>query len=80
MLLVRCEVADHDRRQRMGALEPHEMAGIEVDVDDVQPGAVRDQIAPVLALGRSERRGDDLEVDGVIAKWVGHGNRQVLHA
>ena len=42
------------------------MAGIEIEVDDVDAGTIRDQVAPVLALGRSQWCGDDLEVGGVV--------------
>jgi hypothetical protein len=42
------------------------MTGIEIEVDDVDAGAIRDQVAPVLALGLGKRRRDDLEVDGII--------------
>ena len=66
MLFVRSEVADDDGRQRVGALQPHQMSRIEIVLEDVDSLAMRDQIVPVLALGRGERRGNDLEVDRVI--------------
>ena len=63
------EVADHDRGERVGALQPHEMAGEEIDAQDVGAGPVRHQFAPLGAIRRGERRGDDLEIDG--AAFVG---------
>ena len=85
MLFLGREVADHDRRQRVGALQPHQMAGIEIEIDDVDAGTIGDQVAPVLPLGRSERRGDDLEVDGVVGigedeELVAAIGERILHA
>ena len=49
------------------------------------PVAMRDQVAPVGALGRGERRGDDLEVDGVVGigeneQLVAAVGDRILHA
>ena len=76
MFVRRFEIADHDGGQRVGALQPHQMAGIEFDIDDVDAVAVRDQVAPVGAFRRFQRRGDDLEVDGA----VGIGENEQLVA
>ena len=59
------EVADHDRGQRILALQPHEVSGIERHADDVDAGPVRDQLAPVAAVGRGQRRHGDAKVDGI---------------
>ena len=61
------------------------MAGVEFDVDDIDALAIRDQIAPVGALGRGKRRGDDLEVDGVVGvgedeELVAAVGNRILHA
>ena len=64
MLAAVGEVADHDRGQRILALQPHQMAGVERHADDVDAGPVRDQLAPVAAVGRRQRRHGDAEVDG----------------
>jgi len=66
MFLRGRKIADHDGGQRVGAFQPHQMAGIKLHVDDVDTGAVGYEIAPVLPRGRVQRRGDDLEVDGVV--------------
>ena len=81
----RLEIADDDGGQRVGALQPHQMAGIELDIDDVDAGAMRDQVAPVGALRRCQRRGDDLEVDGAVGigeneQLVAAVGDRILHA
>ena len=79
------EVADDDGGQRVGALQPHHMAGIKFDIDDVDAGAMRDQVAPVGALRRGQRRGDDLEVDRAVGigedeQFVAAVGDRILHA
>src|SRR6266446_3911625 len=56
-----------------------------VDIDDIDALAVRDQVAPIGALRRCKRRGDDLEVDGIVG--VGENEQRaaaigerILHA
>ena len=49
------------------------------------PGAMRDQVAPVGALRRGERRGDDLEVDRAVGigedeQFVAAIGERILHA
>jgi hypothetical protein len=51
MFAAVAEIADDDGRQCIGALQPHQMAGVEFDVDDIDALAVRNQIAPIGALG-----------------------------
>ena len=80
-----CEIADDDRRQRVGALQPHHVAGIEFDIENIDAVAIRDQVAPVRALGRGERRGNDLEVDGAVGigedeQLVAAVGERILHA
>ncbi len=85
MLLARCEIADDDGGQRIGALQPHQMPGVEFDIHDVDAGAVWNEIAPVGALRRVKRRGDDLEVDGAIGigeneELIAAVRDRILHA
>ena len=85
MLVAGREVADDDRGQRVGALQPHQVAGIEFDIEDIDARAMRDQVAPVGALRRGERRGDDLEVDGAVGigedeQLVAAVGERILHA
>ena len=85
VLLAGLEVADDDRGQRIGALQPHHVAGIEFDIEHIDALAIRDQVAPVGALGRGQRRGDDLEVDGAIGigeneQLVAAVGERILHA
>ena len=79
------EVADDDRGQRVGALQPDHVAGIELDIEHVDALAIRNQVAPVGALGRGERRGDDLEVDGAVGvgedeQLIAAVGDRILHA
>ena len=85
MLLAACEIADHDGRQRVGALQPHHVTGIELDVENVDAFAIRNKIAPVRPLRRFQRSGDDLEVDGRVGigedeQFVATIGERVLHA
>ena len=85
MLVAAVEIADHDGGQRIGALQPHHVAGIELDIEDIDAGAMRDQLAPVGALGRGERRGDDLEIDRAVGigedeQLVAAVGERILHA
>ena len=85
VLFAGLEVADDDGGQRVGALQPHHVAGIEFDIEHIDALAMRDQVAPVGALGRGERRGDDLEVDGAIGigeneQLVAAVGERILHA
>ena len=78
-------VADDDRRQRVGALQPHHVAGIELDIEDVDALAVRNEVAPVGACRRGQRRGRHLEVDGAIGvgedeQFVAALGDRILHA
>ena len=59
------KVADHDRGQRVRPLQPHQVAGVERHADDVDAGTVRDQLAPMAAVRRRQRRGGDAEIDRV---------------
>src|SRR6266403_1525093 len=65
--------------------QPHQMVGVKFDIDDIDALAVRDQVAPLGALRRCKRRGDDLEVDDTIGVGENEqlaaaiGNR-ILHA
>ena len=58
------QIADHNRGQGVGALQPHKMAGIKIDAQDVGARPVRHQLAPVRAFRCGERRGRDPEIDG----------------
>ena len=85
MLFARLEIADDDRRQRVGALQPHHVAGIEFDVEHIDAFPIGNQIAPVGALRRGQRCGDDLEVDGVVGigeneQLVATVGDRILHA
>ena len=70
------EIADDDRRQGIDPLQPHQMSGIEFDIEDIDPLAMWDQIAPIRARGRSQRRGGNLEVD----RAIGIGENEQLIA
>ncbi len=85
VLLTAREIADDDGGQRIGALQPHHVAGIKLDIEDVDAFAIRDQVAPVRPLRRFERRGDDLEVDGAVGigedeQFVAAVGDRILHA
>ncbi len=54
------------RGLRVLALEPHEMAGERHVEEDHDARPVRDELAPVPAFGRGERRRDDLEILGAV--------------
>ena len=59
------KVADHDRGQRVRALQPHQVAGIEGHADDIDAGTMRDQRPPMAAVRRRERRRGDAKVDRI---------------
>ena len=85
VLFAALEIADDDRGQRVGALQPHHVAGIEFDIEHIDAFAIWNQVAPVGAFGRGERRGDDLEVDRVIRigeneQLVAAVGERILHA
>ncbi len=85
MLLAGGEIADDDGGQRVGALQPHQMTGIELDIHEVDARAMRDQFAPVRRLRRRQRCGDDLEVDraagiGEDEQFVAAIGDRILHA
>ena len=63
MFLGAAQVADHDRGQRIGALQPHEVVGVELEAQQVDAGPMRDEVAPVRPVGRGKRRRGDAEVD-----------------
>ena len=50
MFVTRLEIADDDGGQCVGTLQAHQMAGIELDIDNIDALAVRDQVAPIGAL------------------------------
>src|SRR5664280_792539 len=54
MLVAVAEIADDDGGERVGALQPHQVTGIEFDIYDIDALAMRDQVAPIGALGRVE--------------------------
>ena len=62
VLLAGAEVADDDPRQARFPLEPDEVVEIDGEIEDQPPRHVRNQIAPVAAIGRRRRRRDDLEI------------------
>ena len=69
----------------MGALQPHQVAGVELDIHDIDALAVRDQVTPIGALRRGQRRRDDLEVDRVIGigedeQLIAAVGDRILHA
>ena len=85
VLFAALEVADDDRGQRVGALQPDHVAGIELDIEHIDALAVWNQVAPIGALGRGERRADDLEVDGAIRigeneQFITAIGERILHA
>ena len=67
MLLAAGEVADDDPRQAALALQPDQEILVGGDVEDQPAEPVRDEVAPVRAVGRRDRRGDDPEILGVAA-------------
>ena len=85
VLAAALKVADHDGRQRVGALQPHHVTGGEIEIENIDAFAIRDQVAPVGAFGRGQRRGDDLEVDGAVGigedeQFVAAVGHRILHA
>jgi hypothetical protein len=63
VLLAGAKLADHDRRQRVGSLQAHQVAGEQGHLEDVDARAMRDQRPPVGAIRRGERRGVDAKID-----------------
>ena len=66
MLLARRALADHDARQPVLALQPHQEAAEAHDREDQAAGFVRHDLAPVGARRVGGRRGHDLEVLGAV--------------
>ncbi len=85
MFIGRCEIANDDGGQGVGAFQPHQMPSVEFDIHDIDAGAMRDQVAPARAPGRCQRRGDDLEVDGAVGvgeneQFIAAVGDRILHA
>src|SRR5471032_2751105 len=59
VFLASPQIADHDRGERVGTLQPHQMVGVELDVQHIDAGPMRDELAPVRPVWRGKRRRGD---------------------